>query len=62
VHLLISAHPNLKLSDLVNNLKTASYPKAIHRTVKRRGLTPHWRSPKDRERGPEMGFKGCREG
>jgi putative transposase len=24
VHLLISAHPNLKLSDFVNNLKTAS--------------------------------------
>ena len=42
VHLLISAHPNLKLSDLVNNLKTAS-SRRIRRKHKARVSKFYWK-------------------
>ena len=42
VHLLISAHPNLKLSDLVNNLKTAS-SRRIRRMYKSHVRQFYWK-------------------
>ncbi len=42
VHLLISAHPNLKLSDLVNNLKTAS-SRRIRRMYKAHVRQFYWK-------------------
>src|SRR5271169_7191658 len=63
VHLLISAHPNLKLSDLVNNLKTAS-SRRIRRMYKSHVRQFYWKvrheAAQEMRVGPSKSAYRCR--